>query len=470
MAAIPDYVGNALQFDRSSRDTERMHDVQMQRMLQDMTQQATLFQQQQQQRRDQQQQLGQEALRYGDQSTQLSPAPAPSDNSFPQPPAPAPGAMANTSPYMGAPPVQAQPMPTPMPGQSSQPMQPPGGAGAPPNLASLLGPKGQSYLSQQPQNAQPAALQVLLANLMGKGATVRAPAPPGAGPAPAAPMQGPAPARGPAPTPNAATGGWQPSPGAGPALGGKPPAPAGAPASNALGAPPIGMGGIGGGSGMESRKIINPVQEIAKMVKDQHMTPDQAGRVGQAMLPVWEAQNKSVVDDFAKQSKIAADVMRYQDMLLRENRLSKPKEAAPLPIQRLLSLVHDPNTSPEDKAVYQDQIKRLNAPTSSMIAGASGSNRIEFREKAVDLAASTIVLPTGQVSPMGFSIRRCARLFVNRCRRMCSNRPRRDNRSTGPAANVLNSSANQTALTQITKTYRDCAIPGQWLKQEFATS
>ena len=143
----------------------------------------------------------------------------------------------------------------------------------------------------------------------------------------ARPSTAPAPASGPAPTPNAATGGWQPSPGAGPALGGKPPAPAGAPASNALGAPPIGMGGIGGGSGMESRKIINPVQEIAKMVKDQHMTPDQAGRVGQAMLPVWEAQNKSVVDDFAKQSKIAADVMRYQDMLLRESRLEKQGDA-----------------------------------------------------------------------------------------------------------------------------------------------
>ena len=36
------------------------------------------------------------------------------------------------------------------------------------------GPKGRSSLPQRPQNAQPAALQVLLANLMGKGATVRA--------------------------------------------------------------------------------------------------------------------------------------------------------------------------------------------------------------------------------------------------------------------------------------------------------
>ena len=205
------------------------------------------------------------------------------------------------------------------------------------------------------------------------------------------------------------------------------------------------MGGIGGGSGMESRKIINPVQEIAKMVKDQHMTPDQAGRVGQAMLPVWEAQNKSVVDDFAKQSKIAADVMRYQDMLLRENRLSEPKEAAPLPIQRLLSLVHDPNTSPEDKAVYQDQIKRLNAPTSSMIAGAPGATGLS--SGAVDLAASQY-LATGQMPPLGFSSQALRTAILNRAAELQQQTGETTEEVPGKRAEFK---ANQTALTQITK-------------------
>jgi len=181
--------------------------------------------------------------------------------------------------------------------------------------------------------------------------------------------------------------GWRPSPAAPPALGGPAPAPAqgGADASGIPSPPGMGPPGAGdqGDGGMIPARIINPMEEAGKLVK-QGMTPEEAGKTALAMLPVWEQMNKSAITQFTEQSRIAREVIAFRNAKLREAREKRVAEQAEAREGRL-----------------ERREDRLEQPKDTAGRRGAGAPPIGLTPEGVELAARQY-LKDGRMPSLGF--------------------------------------------------------------------
>ena len=279
---MPDYTGGYTgALDSQSR--RNYLEIEMQRMLQSITQSNIIMQQEQE---DRKRQLAGASKGI---ETLIGLQPPPDTSQAPPPQAPAPG-----QPSMPMQPQGAPPAPTPQ------------GQGMPPTPTSPpMGPPSQINLA--PGTMTPANLAAIAADARKSGYQ-----PPTLGP-------------------NGPPVGWNPSPTASPALGGRAPSaqqPSAPSAGGGIEAPPSPSLGVRQG------QMIDPKQFVARAIK-QGATPLQAYDQLKAMEPAINAHNKQVMDDFGEQAKIANMVIKYQEYLLRAAREGRLGEIGEQREQRL---------------------------------------------------------------------------------------------------------------------------------------